>query len=288
LPVAIAPSYLNCTVYLYLTEDDARQGTASGGSGFLVGVMSRHPNRGYVHLVTNRHVVNGGHLVVRINTKSGGSGAIRTQFDEWVVSTEDDLAVLPFDPPADAQFQAVAIDLFLSEDCAIAGWPIWPGDEVFFYGRFITHDGRQRNKPVVRFGEISMLPDADTPIRVGDEDQIAFLVEARSLSGFSGSPAFVKLATTRLMDGGHDKDEWIPSTMRLLGVDCAHVPIWKPAREAPKNSAASHKDIWVETNSGMAVVIPAWRLARLINDERLVRERERLDRMLDDEPRALE
>src|SRR6266852_9284872 len=92
----------------------------------------------------------------------------------------------------------------------------------FFYGRFISHDGKQRNRPVMRFGNISMLPDQDAPVGVGDHDQLAFLVECRSLGGFSGSSAFVKLSTTRMMRSADDKREWIPtSAIRLLGVDCA-------------------------------------------------------------------
>jgi hypothetical protein len=40
--------------------------------------------------------------------------------------------------------------------------------------------------------------------------------------------------------------------------------------------------MWTETNSGMAIIIPAWRLMRLINDDRLLRERERLDKEMGD------
>jgi hypothetical protein len=36
--------------------------------------------------------------------------------------------------------------------------------------------------------------------------------------------------------------------------------------------------MWVETNTGIAVVIPAWHLSALLNDERLVKQR-----MADDE-----
>jgi hypothetical protein len=51
----------------------------------------------------------------------------------------------------------------IDENGEVEGWPIFPGDEVLLPGRFISHDGRQRNKPILRFGNISMLPDASIP-----------------------------------------------------------------------------------------------------------------------------
>jgi hypothetical protein len=50
--------------------------------------------------------------------------------------------------------------------CEIRAWRIFPGDEVFLYGRLVTHDGQQRNKPVVRFGNISMFPDSESPVKI--------------------------------------------------------------------------------------------------------------------------
>jgi hypothetical protein len=32
--------------------------------------------------------------------------------------------------------------------------------------------------------------------------------------------------------------------------------------------------MWAETNSGIAVVVPAWRLRRLIDEEQLMKDRE--------------
>ena len=69
--------------------------------------------------------------------------------------------------------------------------------------------------------------------RRGEREQVAFLVECRSLSGFSGSPAFVHLAQPRLTE----QRGWIPSGLRFLGVDCAHIPFWSQARESPRIDA---------------------------------------------------
>src|SRR5260221_14135478 len=117
---AITPSYLNCTVYLYRTREDALEGVATGGSGFLVAVPSRHGDpQPYLHVVTNRHVGNGGNCVVRVNTRDGNSEAVATDPAEWVLSTDDDLAAYPFSAPDQAIWNAIPLDMFLGEACAI-------------------------------------------------------------------------------------------------------------------------------------------------------------------------
>ena len=279
---AIAPTYRNCTVYLYPDRLAAESGKRVGGTGFIVGIFSQtRSQRFYPHVVTNAHVVDGGNYTIRFNTKDGKSLALETDPAEWVVSTEDDLAVYPTDMPENAEFMAIMPDVFIDDSCTIDGWPLFPGDDVVMYGRFIDHDGRQRNKPVVRFGSISMLPDQDATVRVNNRDQLAFLVECRSMGGFSGSPVFVHLAQPRLMDDAtFDKKGWIPLHWRFLGVDCGHLPFFAGVRDKPSVASQRVDGLWSETNSGIAVVIPAWRLERLLNDERLANERERVDRSL--------
>jgi len=72
------------------------------------------------------------------------------------------------------------------------------GDDIFMVGRFITFDGKQRNTPVVRFGQISMLPAEPVEVDGGRAQEEVFLVECRSIGGLSGSPVFVDLQTREL------------------------------------------------------------------------------------------
>lgn len=268
MSVGIDPKYLQATIYLYPSVSAARDGVAVGGSGFVLGVMSQDASLIIRYAVTNKHVIDGGCRVIRTNTRNGGLRIVETAPEAWTFAIDDDLAVAEFDGPAAG---CIGMDEgFVEVDCTVDGWPIFPGDEVFLYGRFITQDGQQRNKPVVRFGNVSMLPDSDSPVKVGDREQLAFLVECRSLSGFSGSPAFVHLAQPRLTD----QSGWIPNGLRFLGVDCAHLPYWSQVREGPRADAPRIPQNFVETNSGIAVVIPAWRLKMLINGESLTKARE--------------
>jgi hypothetical protein len=66
----------------------------------------------------------------------------------------------------------------------------------------------------------------------------------------------------------------------FLGVDCGHLPVWSAARHQPRMDSDRYSDIFMDTNSGISIVIPAWRLEKLINDERLVSERDRIDQTL--------
>jgi hypothetical protein len=279
---AVAPSYRNCTVYMYPSRAHAENGSRVGGCGLIVGVFSKtDPSRFYLHVVTNAHVIDNGNHFVRFNTKDGRVAVIEADPAEWVVSTDDDLAVYPADVPANADFKAIMPDLFIDENCTIDGWPLFLGDDVVMYGRFITHDGQQRNEPVARFGNISMLPNLNATVRVNGRDQLAFLVEGRSHGGFSGSPAFVKLAQPRLMDDSTSgRKGWIPLRFMFLGVDCGHLPFWSQARDQPNAAGDKINDTFTDTNSGISIVIPAWRIERLINDKRLMSERDRIDRTL--------
>ena len=55
--------------------------------------------------------------------------------------------------------------------------------------------GRDRNFPIVRTGHIAMMPDEKIPkVKIGDWEgnADAYLIESRSIGGWSGSPVFVR------------------------------------------------------------------------------------------------
>lgn len=55
----IPSDILNSVFYLYDSEKAAREGQDFGGTGFFVGVSSRHQGRHHVYGVSNRHVAAG-------------------------------------------------------------------------------------------------------------------------------------------------------------------------------------------------------------------------------------
>jgi hypothetical protein len=181
--------FLDCSIYLYDSEQSARAGVRSGGSGFLAHVISRHPNLVHVYAVTNRHVIEQGFCVLRMNSqRQGNSEIIITEPSSWILHPDgDDVAIIPVNATLDkAAWFSIGTERFISEEI-IADYALGPGDEAFLVGRLVTHDGQQRNTPVVRFGNLSM---GLAKIKVDTAERDGFLVECRSLSGFSGSPVF--------------------------------------------------------------------------------------------------
>src|SRR5205814_5913498 len=116
---------------------------------------------------------------------------------EWVRHPDgDDLAacLISFDPML-YKFHFVPSYDFATKE-VVEHWKIGPGDDVFVVGRFINHEGRQRNHPTARFGCIGQMPLEPIPQDRPHQPpfmQESYLVEARSIGGYSGSPVFVHI-----------------------------------------------------------------------------------------------
>ena len=277
----IAPQFLGSVVYLYPSESAAKDGVNAGGSGFIAGVTSEaFPSQAYLYAVTNKHVVEDGESrTIRLNTKDGKTDIRPGCLDDWTRSAVDDLAVRLISlEPSQHKFIFVSDDFFLTPEL-IERLKIGPGDEAFMVGRFINHEGRQCNTPSVRFGNIAMMPGE--PVRRADGSmQDSFLVDMRSVSGYSGSPAFIfirpeDMHTRRIQ---HDGTTFRRYTW-FLGVDWGHMPIWRDllykADKTPYKEA-----LGINSNSGMAGVVPAWRLSELFKDGELLAQRRELDKKL--------
>ena len=84
---------LGSSVYFYPSEDAARAGAGTGGSGFFVHVASTHPGQIYLYVVTARHVIDRGNLVLRVNTTDGRMDTLLTEVDSWCLHPAgDDIA----------------------------------------------------------------------------------------------------------------------------------------------------------------------------------------------------
>ncbi len=147
-------AFLDCSIYLYPSEGAAQRGEKLGGSGFLIHVnFVDAPNRHHVYAVTNAHVIQGQNLVVRLNTVDGGTDTVDGS-SLWRCNETDDLAILRI--PLDKQhhkWKAINRIWFLTQN-DIPSEGIGPGDDTFVVGRFINHEGAQKNLPTLRFGTI--------------------------------------------------------------------------------------------------------------------------------------
>ena len=198
----IRDEYLDCVIYLYHSKQDAERCVVheSGGSGFLVSIPSISSTTPHVYAVSNRHIVEKS-PVIRLNTMKGESDVIPVDASKWVFTDEHDIAVCYLSLPSDFRYKVIEFKQFITPDI-IERQRIGPGDDVFIIGRFVNHEGRQRNLPSARFGNVAMMPDE--PIRhnhrisinsdyhdVREYNDVSFLVDIRTVSGYSGSPVFI-------------------------------------------------------------------------------------------------
>lgn len=136
----IADELLEAVIYLYRSTEDAEQGIAAGGSGFLVHMTSSVSEElRPLYAVTNSHVVREGDApVVRLNTRDGKTDTLPLTSDDWIHHPDgDDIAVCPIGlTPEFHHFKSISReDWFLKKE-EIEERSIGPGDEVFSSGVF--------------------------------------------------------------------------------------------------------------------------------------------------------
>jgi hypothetical protein len=290
---------LNCAFYLYPDEASAKAGRKIGGSGFWVAVRSfKIPEFFWIYGVSNQHVVHRqGAAVIRANAKEGDVKIILAEPTDWIEHPEHhDIAIYPMpgnNEPLDIEAATVSPGMFVTKN-DLSNNLVGVGDEAYLIGRFINHEGKARNTPSARFGNISMLPGEPIYVDRITPPQESFAVELRSMCGYSGSPVFV---TGVEIPRNFARSVRGPDT--LLGVHWGHiVEPWTVETKIIKRSvqaglAHDEQEIdQVSANTGMNGVVPAWRLMELLEMPKIksirdAEEEAELDRLKRENPEAL-
>jgi hypothetical protein len=278
----IRDAFLDCVIYLYPDAKSADEGERIGGSGFLVGISSQglQKNFWFLYAVTNKHVVTNGATTIRFSTRLGEKEIFETDERSWVHHPDGDdvsACLVSFDPKV-IKFNFVRNTEFL-DSFTIKSLDVGIGDDVFVVGRFISHEGKQQNNPTARFGCIAQMP-WEPIIQDDGFQQESFLVEARSIGGFSGSPVFLHV-------GPDTKDNAIAmkrldaekNRVRLLGIEWGLLQMWEPVCNElgkpinPSNPKAQQ----VAVNTGMMGVVPVWKLTKLLNQGPLAEYRAQIE-----------
>jgi hypothetical protein len=183
------PDYmLDAVVFVYPSKQAADEGEESGATGFLIGVPSKgRPTKGHIYAVTNEHVIRHGRSVVRMN-KLGGKTATFDLSGAWVPHPEgDDVAIAPLEDVTDAALASRVLHSdILMNPVEYKNMNVGIGDDVYMVGRFLGHEHRDVNKPVVQQGHIATaITELTNPET--NHKQTSILVELRSMSGYSGS-----------------------------------------------------------------------------------------------------
>jgi hypothetical protein len=258
-PVRISDEYRQCVVYIFPSREAAESGARAGGSGFIVA-----RNRGdspQSFLITARHVLDDmSDPFIRMNKEDGEPDIFRTPASWWKDHPDgDDVAAAQIAlSGGDRKFVWIWEDAFVTPAGLLKN-NIGIGDHVAMLGRFAGHDGKIRNSPAVRFGNISMLNE-DTIKNAYGHQQETFLVECHSIPGYSGSPVLVYIPSTARSEQTLRHSGYGPW---LLGVDWLHLQ--DEIAVLGKDRKKTHLKLHVPINSGMAGVIPAWRITLLLD-----------------------
>ena len=277
---------LDCVFYIYANEQDAMDNAEeSAASGFFIMAPSEvHENIGYLYAVSNIHVISLlPQPILRINTKEDSFDTFVTQADDWIRHPGgDDIAVYPVNF---VDWKQHSVKYFLREHILTEEFMekqnVGVGDDVFMVGRFRTHSGKGRNLPSVRFGNIAMMPEEPVYNKELGYETDSFLVEMRSISGFSGSPVVIDIPP--MSDRKHEGDVQalsMGSETRLLGIDWGHIPIWEKAKN---NQNETFK---VQMNSAMAGVVPSWKLFDLLDGKELKEKRKKDEEKISGEEKS--
>ena len=164
----------------YLFRHNPKAGAVEGlcGTGFLVLRPSIRPNgTPHAYGVTNWHVaMSAGASIIRVNTRNGKSRFIEYGPEEWhSPSNGDDLAVIDVSEKLDLVLDDVTglyEDIFITPE-AIKAFSIGIGEDAFMCGLFASHHGGERNVPVARFGNLSMMATDAAPVDLATGKRLA-------------------------------------------------------------------------------------------------------------------
>jgi hypothetical protein len=247
-----------CVAFIGIAEPT--EGTPSAfkyrpaGTAFFLEVPSERIADGrFVFLVTAKHVavnLEGRPFGVRLNTHEGGATvATGDATVRWWLHPDPtvDIAMIQWGPPAQIKRKHIPLGMVLTEEARGAS-SIDVGDEVYVTGLFVHHFGTHQNQPIVRTGNIAMVPTEPVMTSIGG--MRAYLIESRSIGGLSGSPVFVR-----------EPREVGFGLLRLLGVVHGH---WDIPPEAKNDGLDFAVNVASAVNMGIAIVTPAERILEVL------------------------
>jgi hypothetical protein len=250
------------------------------GTGFFVSIPSSVRGH-YLYFVTARHVaeaLSDREVCIIVNKIGGGTMEIKpAEPPLWFLHPTDkscDVAVTPVIHTGDAYLLPVPVEELVTSD-DIRQFDIGIGDEVFTTGLFSEIPNTTRNIPIVRHGNIAMMPGEQIQTEYGYAD--VCLIEARSIGGLSGSPVFVRpTANIPLQMAQINGFLALTDRVKLLGLMHGHWDV----KESEINNPKLNHDRKRGVNYGIAIVTPAAKIVETLDYEPLKELRMKSDKEL--------
>jgi hypothetical protein len=271
----------------YEPDDESGSRLAFRATAFIVGV-TMEGNVGLAHLVTAKHNVEQilpGEAVITMMAKDGESLSLRTGDQKWFYHPEEkdsvDVAVMPFGSVRFDDYDIEWIpEWMFATDERIEEFQIGLGDEVFIIGLFTRFFGSTKLTPIVRTGNIAMMPEDRVKVD-GFEPMEAYLAEGRSIGGLSGSPAFVRNTVKMTMQTAEGKITAMAGLgdSHLLGLVHGH---WRVKTATPANPNSAPPDPTPApapapsttqaeiVNMGVSIIVPAKKILEVLYHPELV------------------
>jgi hypothetical protein len=228
------------------------------GSAFFIG-DGEGDRANHVCLVSAKHVINGvrskglDQVFVRFNRKDGSAEWRSTLLENWVVHEDPAVDVCAIRHGIPEELDHLVLPRAITATAEkFSEHEIGLGDEVFITGLFRHHTGSSRNIPIVRIGNLVAMKEEKVQTSAGMAD--AYLVEARSIGGISGSPVFVHLGSARQIGGSMMISSGGPQFL-LLGLVHGHYDVEEAMVDEIGEDASSGLST-AKINSGIAIVIP--------------------------------
>jgi hypothetical protein len=279
-PMQINQDVLQCVAFLGHKKMLANGDTEIVPSGTVFFVAyPLSPGREAVYAVTARHVIEG--------IEKEGMDALpylrlnRPEGAEWCQIARKQW-VFPDDPTVDVAIASLAgivlgngnntvpLKMFVT-DRILADHRIGSGHDVFFPGLFSNHAGTERNMPVMRTGSIAAMPTER--VRTDWNSIHAYLIEARSIGGLSGSPVFVQSGPIRYSDAEGYKCTFGNIEYFLLGLVQGHYGV-DILSVGPVQGDPLRKSL----NMGIAIVVRAGDIIAALEHPTFAAQREANER----------
>jgi hypothetical protein len=277
--VRVPDVVLNCVAFIgEATHADSENVTGDlHATGFFVCVPFSIPSlahKRWAFFVTAGHVakdLSEREIYFLVNKRGGGVTGMEVLSNNWMTHPTDrtaDVAAIPVALNKEADIRCIATADFV-RPFDFTKDNVGVGDEVFITGLFTAAPGQSRNLPIVRHGNLAMLPTEQIQTELGFAD--VHLIEARSIGGLSGSPVFVRSA--EYLGEGRDSTRGI----KLLGLMHGHWDI----NPSEMNRAQFAHDSKRGVNLGIGIVVPATKILETINKPAAVEFRTEMEKQIE-------
>lgn len=243
------------------------------GSAFLA-ARTAAENCPFMFWITAKHVIDAirdkgcDRVRLRLNFSDGLARWIDTPLKDWLPHPSDksvDVCVYPIRIETLTGTDHLGFQLhgnIIASEALIKKLNIGPGDEVFIAGLFVPHHGKKKNIPIVRIGNIAAMPEEKVDTRrFGPID--AYLIEARSIRGLSGSPVFVHMGFIRNLEGQTKLSPQDYGNFLFLGIMHGH----SDSKLTEADEVAEDDGTGGQINVGIGIVVPVSKILEVLNQD---------------------